>query len=151
MRFQKTFFWLFYGIDVFRQPFAISSCLLLYITVVLLCPPQTSVLSELFSWKTRMSDQKNTKNTRKKAKKHGKNTSFLPKFLKIWPTLLFLLHFYFLYINIFKVEKIGNFFKKMWKNFGRKDNFFGKNFALTFWAKIFGIFWPKIGDFYKIL
>ena len=42
-----------------------------------------SVLPEHFSWKTRMSDQKNTKNTRVKVPKHGKNTSILPKFLKI--------------------------------------------------------------------
>ena len=92
-----------------------------------------TVFPEIFSWKTRMLSQNNTKNTRQKASKHGKNTSFQPNFCQKtlnfpekWPSLPFLLHFYALIF--FKVAKKWQiFFQNFWqKNFRLETTIFRK-------------------------
>ena len=103
-----------------------------------------SVLPEIFSWKTRMLSQNNTKNTRQKASKHGKNTSFQPNFCQKtlnfpekWPSLPFLLHFYALIF--FKVAKKWQFFFKTCdrKIFYLKTQFLGGKFWWDFLSEKF--------------
>ena len=116
-----------------------------------------------------MLSQNNTKNTRQKASKHGKNTSFQPNFCQKtmnfrekWPSLPFLLHFYALIF--FKVaKKVTNFFQNLWqKNFPfEKTNFKKKILMRLFEWKILALktyfltkipsFWSKIDDFLGIL
>ena len=74
-----------------------------------------------------MLSQNNTKNTRQKASKHGKNTSFQPNFCQKtlnfpekWPSLPFLLHFYALIF--FKVAKKWQiFFQNFWQKIFRLE------------------------------
>ena len=103
-----------------------------------------AVLPEIFSWKTRMLSQNNTKNTRQKASKHGKNTSFQPNFCQKtmnfrekWPSLLFLLHFYALIF--FKVAKKWQIFFKTYdrKIFHLKRQILRKKFWWDFLSEKF--------------